>query len=349
MADQLKVVGFVNAQVDPSLYILRQNNVIVSTILVHVDDILLAGTDEAIQMVEKLLNDKFKLTMNDEVYHFLSFNINRNRKSKTFTINQASYIHDQVELYHLEDVRSVSTPCEDHFKDLCRNKDQNQITSHPYCLLIGALLWISNGTRPDITYAVNWLSAFMTSPTDVHWKAAQRVLVYLRDTSHYSINLGGLDLTLSGHSDSNWAEQREDRRSTTGFIFCLGKSPVSLKSRFQPTIALSSTGAEYMSLTVSASEAIWWRSILTELDSIDLSLSTVIHYDNKGARELAMNPCHHSQSKHIDMKHNFIRECVSNSTIFLFQVLTLSMLADVLTKPLERIKHQENIKTLFQA
>lgn len=109
-------------------------------------------------------------------------------------------------------------------------------TNHPYCSFIGALLWLSNGTRPDITFAVNQLSSFMNNLTDVHWRAAQRVLIYAIDTSGYPITLGGNDLTLSGHSDSDWAKQREDLRSTTGFIFCLGKSPVSWKYCRQPTL-----------------------------------------------------------------------------------------------------------------
>lgn len=189
----------------------------------------------------------------------------------------------------------------------------------------------------------------MSSPNDAHWKAAQRVLVYVRDTADMSITLGGEDLVLSGHSDSDWAKHREDRRSTTGFLFNLGMSPVSWKSRRQPTIALSSTEAEYMALTDTAREAIWWRSVLDELGFSDPSRPTVIHYEDKGAGDLARNPCHHSRSKHIDVKHHFIRECISNSVISLNQVPTNSMLADILTKPLKRIKHAENLQLLFKA
>lgn len=349
LAEQLKEIGFAPSQVDPSMYILKSKDVITAAIIVHVDDILLLGTQSVIDEVEHLLQRKFKLTRNEEVSHFLSFDISRNRLKRTFTMNQASYIHDVVEQHHLEDARSVPTPCDDQFKDLKKNINPLLTTKHPYCSLIGALLWLSNGTRPDITYAVNRRSSFMSNPTDVHWKAAQRVLIYARDTSSLSITLGGHDLTLSGHSDSDWAEQREDRRSTTGFLFCLGSSPVSWKSRRQPTIALSSTEAEYMALTDASREAIWWQSVLKELISLDSTTPTVIHYDNKGAGELALNPCHHSRSKHIDVKHHYIRGCISMSTISLFQVPTLSMLADILTKPLKRVKHQDNVKKLLQS
>lgn len=118
-------------------------------------------------------------------------------------MNQALYVNDLVEQYGLEESRPVNTPCDDNFEDLRKNKDPSLVTAQPYCNLIGALLWLSNGTRPDITFAVNRLSAFMTSPTDSHWKAAQRVLIYARDTNHFSITLGGHNLELSGHSDSD--------------------------------------------------------------------------------------------------------------------------------------------------
>lgn len=349
LGEQLKAIGFQPTDVDPSLYVLKQDGTVVATILVHVDDILLAGTASSIQGVESMLQEKFRMTQNEDVSHFLSFDINRNRSDKTFTMNQASYIHDLIETYHLEGACPVSTPCDSQFKDLCKNTETSLTTHQPYCSLIGALLWISNGTRPDITFAVDRLSSFMSSPTDLHWKAAIRILTYLRDTAQYSITIGGNDLTLSGHSDSDWAECREDRRSTTGFIFCLGKSPVSWKSRRQPTIALSSTEAEYMALTDTAREAMWWRTIMKELHPSQSPSSTVICYDNKGAGDLARNPCHHSRSKHIEVKHHFIRECVSNSIIKLHQVPTSLMLADILTKPLHRLKHSANVKLLFEA
>lgn len=142
-------------------------------------------------------------------------------------MNQAGYVNDLVEQYHLENARPVYTPCDKQFKSLQKNTDSIKTTKHPYCSLIGALLWLSNGTRPDITFAVNRLSSFMTNPTDKHWQAVKRVLVYARDTLNFSIVVGGHDLTLTGHSDSDWAEQREDCRLTTGFLFCLGLSPVS--------------------------------------------------------------------------------------------------------------------------
>lgn len=175
--------------------------------------------------------------------HFLSFGISRNRQHKTFTINQATYIHDLIETHFHEDARSVLTPCDDLFKDLCKNNDTWITISHAYCSLIGALLGLSNGTRRNINFSVYCLSSFISNPNDIHWKAAQRVLVYVRDMSDYSITLGGSNITLSGHSDLDCAEQRDnawpqDLFSALVHLLCLGNLFASLQLPFhQPRLS----------------------------------------------------------------------------------------------------------------
>lgn len=254
-------------------------------------------------------------------------------------MNKAAYVNNLVEQYQLEEARPVQTPCNNQFKLLRKNSGKQPNTSNPYFALVGALLWLSNGTRPDIMFAVNRLSSFMNDPTEEHWKAAVCVLVYALDTSTFSITLSGSGKTLTAHSDSDWAEQVEARRSTTGFIFFNRSSPVSWKSKRQPTIALSSTEAEYMALTDAPREALWWRTVLQDLDFLDTATPTTFHYNNKGAGDLARNPCRHARSKHIDVTHHFIRECLASNKIALTQVSTHNMLADILTKPLKQIKH----------
>lgn len=95
-----------------------------------------------------MLQDKFQLTRSKDVSHFLSFDISRDRNTKTFTMNQTLYINDLVETHCFKNSRPVTTQCDSEFKIYATTK-------HPYCSLIGALLWLSNGTRPDITFAVN--------------------------------------------------------------------------------------------------------------------------------------------------------------------------------------------------
>lgn len=106
-------------------------------------------------------------------------------------------------------------------------------------------------TRPDVAFAVNRLSQFLKAPTDEHWLAAVRVLQYLDCTKQKALKLGGPTLHVRAFSDSDWAEDRHDRRSTTGYVFALGSGAISWRSRKQKTVALSSTEGEYMALTDS--------------------------------------------------------------------------------------------------
>lgn len=238
----------------------------------------------------------------------------------------------------------VSTPTDVHFKDLVpRLPDENQSPGH-YASLIGALLWVAQCTRPDISFAVNRLSQFFRDPSESHWYAAVRVLTYLGSTKHLRLRLGG-GLVCSGYSDSDWAEDRLDRHSTSAYTYRIGDGAISWKSRKQHTVSLSSTEAEYKAMSDSTKEALWLKNILTELQLRPQS-AIPLHVDNEGAEALAQNPSHHSRTKHIHARYHFIRECVQEGDIKVLHVSTKDMLADMLTKPLPRVMLERH-RTMF--
>lgn len=119
-----------------------------------------------------------------------------------------------------------ATPTDVNFKDLCSCQDGESASLGPYLSLIGALLWVSQCTRADVAFAVNRLSQFLRDPSESHWFAALRVLNYLITTKHLQLCLGG-DLNLSGYSNSDWAEDRETRHSTSTYTFRIGQGLVS--------------------------------------------------------------------------------------------------------------------------
>jgi len=110
-------------------------------------------------------------------------------------------------------------------------------------------------------------------------------------------------------SDSNWAQDHGDRRSTSGFVFDVAGSSISWSSKKQATVVTSSVEAEYVASANATKEAIWLRTLLTELDFPPIT-ATMIHADNQGCIALANNPVSHSRAKHIDIHHHFIRECI---------------------------------------
>lgn len=343
---KLQELGFTASNVDPSLHIKRREGTPVACIILHVDDILLSGSATELSVVKQHIRESFNVTSPESVTSFLSFEITQDAKNQTFTLNQSTYVNEVLELYRLEDAKSRYTPCDGRFKHLVKNANTDRVTNHPYCQPLGALQWLSIGTRFDISFAVNRLSQFGTSPTDEHWRAAVHLLLYVKGTIHFSLTLGGTDTCLNTWSDSDWAKSVDDRRSATGFLIKIDASVVIWQSRRQPTVALSSTEAEDMALTETSWSIIWWCTLLDELGMIDLTQPTVLHYKNKGSGELALNPCHHRRFKHIESKHHFMRECESNKVVKLKQVPTVQMLADMMTKPLGKVKHQEDLRLL---
>ena len=159
-------------------------------------------------------------------------------------------------------------------------------------------------------------------------------------------------LKLYAYSDSDWASDSSDRRSTTGYYFSLtAQGPaVSWKSRKQATVALSSCEAEYMALCESTKEAIYLSNVFKYLINILKPRDhepVNIHVDNQGAISLGKNPVHHERSKHIDIKYHFTRECVTNRKIQITYVVSADNTADLFTKPFSRVKLLKFQKPLF--
>jgi len=210
--------------------------------------------------------------------------------------------------------------------------------------MIGSLMYLMIGTRPDIAAAVSIISQFASNPTILHHQAAKRIIRYIKGTINLKLNyeeklnygdVREREPMLIGYSDANWGNDVNTRRSTTGYIFYLSGGAISWSSKRQATVALSSTEAEYMALTQATKEAIWLRGLLAELNYTQ-ERATTLFEDNQSAIALAKNPVHHARSKHIDIQHHFIREKIESNEIEISYKSTDDMIADALTKPLAR-------------
>lgn len=228
------------------------------------------------------------------------------------------------------------SPTNINFKFLSKRSPTSPKSPSQYNQLIRSLLWVSQCTRPNILFAVNKLSQFLQDPSLDHWNAAIQILQYLNATKHFCLTLGGNDLELVGYSDSDWAEDRDNRRSISGYTFRLGLGAISWKSQKQQSVSLSSSKAKYKALSESCKEGLWLRNVLCEL-RLQGDAPVKIFVDNKGEEALAKNPKNHSPTKHINVRHHFIRKCVSRQAFKIHHVSTKDMIADMLTKPLPRV------------
>jgi hypothetical protein len=187
---------------------------------------------------------------------------------------------------------------------------------------------------------VNTLSQFLVEPRRVHLVAAKHVMRYLKGTIDYGLSYeGDHDFTLSGYIDSDWAGSVADRKSTSGCCFSLGSAMISWQSRKQSSIALSTAEAEYIAACFASYEAIWLRKLLTSLSDLEMR-ATVILCDNQSCIKMIENPVFHDRSKHIEIRYHYIRDMVQRGALKLLYVSMDEQVADVLTKPLSRVKFE---------
>lgn len=207
----------------------------------------------------------------------------------------------------------------------------------PYQNLIGGLLYLSISTRPDIFFAVSFLSQFNSCYNVSHWKAAKRVLRYLKGTRDYCSTYKKTGENLHGFVDADWGNVQGDRHSFSGYAFMMASSPISWEARKQRTVALSTTESEYMAICEATRESIYLKGLLL---SIDFSINCMsLSIDCQSAQNLIRSHSTHLRTKHIDIRHYFIREKLDNKIIDLKYLSTDQMPADILTKGLTHHRH----------
>ena len=219
------------------------------------------------------------------------------------------------------------------------------MNSIQYQSAVGSLLYAALATRPDIAQAVGAVSKFNSTPTEAHLTAVKRILRYLKGTMNLALKYQQSENgTLVGYSDADWANDPDDRHSTTGNLFMMSGAAVSWLSKKQPTVALSTSEAEYIALSTATQEAIWFRRLLYDLGKFT-NEPTILMEDNQGAIAIAHNPVDHARTKHIDIRYHFVREAVQERFVELKYCSSRNMIADLLTKPLSG----EQFKRLRQA
>ena len=244
----------------------------------------------------------------------------------------------------MSDCKPRGTPCEQKLEwSECEPFDSKR-----YREIVGSLIYLMMSIRPDISWVVTRLSQFLSKPLQCHWITLKHVLRYLKGTSHYDLCYRKCEkgLRITGYTDSDWASNMEDRRSTSGYCFSLVEDGplISWKSRKQQIVALSTCEAEYIALTAAVQEVMYLSHLVKSI-GVTYDQLPIIYEDNQGTIALANNPTKHQRSKHIDVRYHFIRSEV-NKGFDLKYCPTKEMLADIMTKP--ATKQQLNkFKTLL--
>jgi len=227
---------------------------------------------------------------------------------------RAHYAKRILELGDMVGCNSVHTPMEEKLK-LSRESEAEEVNVTHYRRLVGSLRYLVH-TRPDLAFAVGYVSRFMERPTAEHLQAVKRILRYVAGTLDYGLVYKRIPGTASfvGYCDSDLAGDVDTSKSTSGTMFFLSGCLVCWQSIKQKVVALSSCEAEYIAAASAATQALWLSRLLGELlgskvDVVELKV------DSKSALALAKNPVFHGRSKHIRIKYHFIRDCLEDGSI----------------------------------
>lgn len=339
LIDILLKLGFKQSRIDPCLFTYEKSNERFY-ILVHVDDyLMICKNEKLINEVAKEIRSKIEITDLGDVKHFLGIKVERD-KNGDFFINQQAYIEKIVCQAGLTDAKVSKVPLDPGYDKL--SDDEIMESNKLYQKLIGLVLYVSTNSRPDISAAVSILSQKITAPTKTDFNELKRVIRYLNGTKAEKLRISCRtnELEIIAYSDANWAENRTDRKSNTGYLIKFGGGTVSWASRKQSCVALSTCESEYIALAETSQEVIWLRNLCKDL-ACPQNHPVMINEDNQSCLKLVENQKFSNRTKHIDTKYHFIRDLKAKDVIKLQYCQTDLNVADLLTKPLGATKIQQ--------
>jgi len=228
----------------------------------------------------------------------------------------------------MDNSNSVHNPIVPGYK-LMKDEDGVKVDKTHYKQVVGSLMYLT-ATRPDMMFVESLISRYMENPTELHLQAAKRVLRYLKGTTELGIfyRKGGDDKFVA-YTDSDYAGDLDERKSTSGYVFLLSSGAVSWSSKKQPIVSLSSTEAEFIAVASCACQTLWLKGVLEKLGQKQAK-PTSIHCDSSSTIKLSKNPVMHGRSKHINVRFHFLRELTKAGSVELVHCGTKEQLADVM-------------------
>ena len=335
MHESLVKRGCVQNETDHCLYLFTSGGDVVH-LLVHVDDILTATNNvKTLEILMKAIGEDFEIKYMGEAKEYLSIDLERDENNH-FLISQSKFIQSIIDAAGMTNAKASKYPMDTGYyklegKDLPGNDE--------YRKLIGMLLYLATNSRPDIAASVTILSQRVTKPRDVDLTEVKRVIRYLIGTKNSKLKLSSDNETgIITYSDSDFAGDRTDRKSKSGYVVMMNGGPVAWSSRKQNVVAQSSAEAEYVALTEAVKEAVWISEVAKQF-GLNQAASRILT-DSLSAISMAENEKFSNSTKHIATKYHFVRDLREKGTISLDYHPTETNIADMLTKPLAGVKIQ---------
>ena len=204
--------------------------------------------------------------------------------------------------------------------------------------MIGCLLYLI-ASHPDIAFSVGVCSRFQSNPKVSHMNVVKRIIKYVSETCDYGLFYSKeSNSSLASFSDSDWVDNADDRKSTTGGYFYVGANLFVWMSKKQNSVSLFIAEVGYIVARSCCSQLLWMKKLLSDYG---ISQDTIVVYcDNSSAIDISKNLIQHSKTKHIEIIYYFIKDLLERKIVALEYIPTERQNADIFTKPLDRSKFE---------
>ena len=335
--------GFKQSTIDTCLFLYSGNDGIIH-VVIWVDDLIIS--DSCPQLRTRFvtaLAARFAIDDKGELHWVLGIKVVRSRTARTLALSQELYVQDLLSKLapHVAttcktyDVPMAAGPQPD--RDQCPPPDspaaRDMADKHEtYMTAIGALLWLSSFTRPDLTYAVSVLARYVSNPGKAHYVALQRVLAYLSHTvADVLVYKPDRSQPLCVYSDADWSSSFSTSGSVTMWFGCA----IAWYTRLQRSISHSSAESEYVAASMAAREATFVRDVLHDFGVLPVG-PTALRLDSKSAIDMTYDAVAFKKTKHVLRDANYLRDLVARQVFAPEHVPSASQLADIFTKALGR-------------
>ncbi|GJT56932.1 putative ribonuclease H-like domain-containing protein [Tanacetum coccineum] len=310
--------GFQRGKIDKTLFIRRDKGDIL-LVQVYVDDIIFGSTKKSLcTEFEKMMHKKFQMSSMGELTFFLGLQVKQ--KEDGIFISQDKYVTEILKKFGFTDVKTASTPMETQ-KPLLKDEDGEEVDVHLYRSMIGSLMYLTS-SRPDIMFAVCACARYQVNPKVSHLHAVKRIFRYLKGQPKLGLWYPkDSPFDLVAYTDSDYVGASLDRKSTTGGCQFLGCRLISWQCKKQTVVANSTTKAEYVAASSCCGQVLWIQNQL-------LDYSTIC---------IVKNPVFHLKTKHIEIRHHFIRDSNEKKLIQMIKIHTDKNVADLLTKAFDDV------------
>lgn len=330
-------------------------------VLLYVDDILMTGNcEDKLHETKRQLKDKFQITDLGAPKRFLGIDIERDETRRMLFIHQSRFVDEILERFGMTDCNAVNTPMvtRQAEQNLLKNserakRDEAKIAKElrafdqiPYREAIGSLLYLANGTRPDILYAVNYCSRKQSNFEVSDWMKIKRIFRYLRGTRNYGLMYRGLGNGIDAYPDASWGSN-DDRSSTSGYVIKVFGDVVNWRVKKQAHVSLSSAQAEYSAMSLVCRELAAIREMNLRL--LKINITPTVFEDNRSAITMSKTDDCPGIRHLVDLHEHYVRQEVKRRNVFIVWIDSKNQLGDFFTKPLARDQFENfRCKLMYQ-